>query len=392
MWKKYAVYIKQILPLMKNSLLPVLFLYGALCSYLIMAPFNQEWLKFLHIGFFTLCISSICVLLYFNYNRPLFFIISMLISYCLINYLKYTHGIIYNLSSDYNNLVFFSVSCLLFFYFLPNRPLLSKETIQFIIIVFIALALGEHLGRLHISIDIDFVVCNGCGLQIFGLILFITALTIMLIHSSFENDILTTSLFYATINIMLGFYFSNRPSPLAIFYFTAALTIFTGLIHAISYALCKDTITGLDNGNSLIKNSTKLPLKYGLGIICIDDYKHLSQVFKRSGIHEIVCMVANKIQELEPQAQIYRCAADEFIIIFPMAEKGTSFARIDHIRRQIAISNFYLSHRKKPLKLTVSCSTADKKRSDVDVFAVFIRAHKILQKTYKFTPNITSQA
>ena len=103
-------------------------------------------------------------------------------------------------------------------------------------------------------------------------------------------------------------------------------------------------------------------------------------------------LVAKKICELEPDAHVYRCGADEFIVIFPAAEKGASFARVDNIRRTVAASEFLLSGRKKALKLTVSCSVADKKRSDADVFEVFMRARKILQKTYKFTQNITSQA
>ena len=134
--------------------------------------------------------------------------------------------------------------------------------------------------------------------------------------------------------------------------------------------------------------------KYGLkaAIVCIDDYKHLAQIFKKSGIDEIVVMIAKKICELEPDAHVYRCGADEFIVIFPAAEKGASFARVDNIRRTVAASEFLLSGRKKALKLTVSCSVADKKRSDADIFEVFMRARKILQKTYKFTQNITSQA
>ena len=89
---------------------------------------------------------------------------------------------------------------------------------------------------------------------------------------------------------------------------------------------------------------------------------------------------------------LFRCTPDEFVIIFPQAEKGTSYNRLDEIRRQIAASEFILPRIKKPVKLTVSCSIADKKRSDSNVSDVFIRAHRALQKTYKFTQNITSKA
>lgn len=377
---------------MKNSLLPATLLYLTFGFYFSAAPFDENWLSLLHVGFFILSISTCALLFYFNRNRPLFFIIILTIGYCLINYLKYYHGTIYNLSDDYFNLIFFSGILLLFFYFLPNRPFFSIDTLQFLLIIFIGLALGEHLSRNQIGIDFSPLICNGCGLQIFGLSLYLSILIIMLVHSSVKNDILTTGLFFATVEVMMGLYLSDRPTPLVLFFFSANLTVFCSLIHAICHDRYKDNISGLDNGNSFIKNAPSLPAKYGLGIICIDNYKHLAQVFKQSGINEIVTLIAQKICKTEPTAQVYRCGADEFIIIFTGAEKGETFTKVDNLRRNIAASEFYLRGRKKVLKLTVSCSVADKKRSDLDVFAVFVRARKILQKTYKFTQNITSQA
>lgn len=321
MWKKYAGYLKQILPLMKNSLLPVLLLGTALGAYFMLAPFGEEAQRFLHVGFFLSCAASAGILIYFNRNRPLFFVLVLLIAYCLINYLKFAHGIIYNLTADYYNLCFLTAVCFLFFYFLPNRPLFSFDTVNFLIVVFAALALGEQLGRYRVGIDFSAFFCNGCGLQTFGLALFLSVLIIMLVHSSIRDEILTTSLFFATVSVMLGFYLSDRPSPLALFFFTAALTVLCGIIHSLLYAARKDVVTGLDNGNSFIRAQASLPLKYGLGIVCIDDYKHLAQIFKKSGIDEIVVMIAKKICELEPDAHVYRCGADEFIVIFPAAEK-----------------------------------------------------------------------
>lgn len=300
MWKKYAGYLKQILPLMKNSLLPVLLLGTALGAYFMLAPFGEEAQRFLHVGFFLSCAASAGILIYFNRNRPLFFVLVLLIAYCLINYLKFAHGIIYNLTADYYNLCFLTAVCFLFFYFLPNRPLFSFDTVNFLIVVFAALALGEQLGHYHIGIDFSAFFCNGCGLQTFGLALFLSVLIIMLVHSSIRDEILTTSLFFATVSVMLGFYLSDRPSPLALFFFTAALTVLCGIIHSLLYAARKDVVTGLDNGNSFIRAQASLPLKYGLGIICIDDYKHLAQIFKKSGIDEIVVMIAKRSASWNP--------------------------------------------------------------------------------------------
>ena len=367
-------------------------MYAALTVYLTLSPFGDEWLIVLHIGFFLLSAAACGILVYSNKNRPLFFIIVTVLGYCLINFLKYYHGTIYNLTSDYYNLIFFMAVFLLFFYFLPNRPFFSMDTVRFLAVIFIGMAIGEHLSRLHVGLDFSRLLCNGCGLQIFGLSLFLSILIIMLIHSSIKDDILNSALFFACINIMIGLYLSDRPTPLALFFFSAMLTVFCAVIYSHYYNTYKDPVTGFYNINSFAKHASQFSPKYGLGIICIDNYKSLRHSFKQSGANEIVNMICKKFRQTEGETEIYRLGADEFIIIFIGAEKGETFTKIDNIRRSVAAAEFYISGRKKPLKLTLSCSVADKKRSDINALDVFARARKVLQRTYKFTQNITSQA
>ena len=99
--------LKQIVPLMQNSLIPALILYAALTVF----PYRNTRLirkraalpaSRLFMVMLRLCRHSD----FFNHNRPLFFILVLMIAYMLINYLKYAHGIIYNLSVDYFNLCF----------------------------------------------------------------------------------------------------------------------------------------------------------------------------------------------------------------------------------------------------------------------------------------------
>lgn len=391
MLKKYGYYLRQILPLMRNSWLPASILLVAVCYYMLFEPLGETVQNAFHYSFYILNIISIILLARFNRNRQLFFIIIMMLGYTIVNYLKYTHGIIYYLTPAYYNLVFLSATGLLFFYFLPNRPFFSADTVNFLIIIFAAVSLGESLSGSEIKLDFSPIINFGCGLQIFGLSVFWIIISIMLLYASIKDNIPETNMAFAAVNIMIGFYFSDRPAVLSLFFATAAVTVFSGIVRYLFFIFRKDTATGLRNGRSFISDSTKLPLKYGLGIICIDDYKHLRQAFRKSGLDDIMLMISKKITEMEPDAMLYRCTPDEFVIIFPNAEKGTSFKRLDEIRRKIAASAFILPRIKRPVKITVSCSIAEKKRSD-KISDVFIRARRVLQKTYKFTQNITSQA
>lgn len=391
MLKKYGYYLRQILPLMHNSWLPAALLLTAVCGYMLFEPLDNAVQNFFHAAFYFFNLAGVLLLARANRNRPLFFVIVMTLAYMTVNWLKYNHGVIYYLTPAYYNLVFFTATGLLFFYFLPNRPLLSADTVNFLIIIFAAVSLGESLSASEIKLDFSPFINFGCGLQIFDLSVFWIMISVMLLHASIKDTILEVSMAFAVVEIMAGFYFSDRPDILSLFFAAASLTIFSGIVRHLFFIARKDPATGLGKGRAFIAAASRLPHKYGLGIICIDDYKHLRQAFRKSGLNDIVLMISKKIRALEPDAMLFRCTPDEFVIIFPNAEKETSFKRLDEIRRQIAAAEFVLPRIKRPLKITVSCSITEKKRSD-KVSDVFIRAHRILQKTYKFTQNITSQA
>ena len=392
MLEKYTNYLREVFPLMRHSWLPACTLFIAVCFFMFLSPFEPIIKQTFHILFYFFSLSSIILLAKSNRNQPLFFVICTLISYMLINYLKHSFGVIYYLSPAYHNLVFLVCTGMLFFFYLPERPFFSHDTLKFVILILIGFTLGEILSNTGIKLDIPAPTNFGIGLQLFGIFLFICTFFTMLLRASIHNNILDTGLAYAFASIAIGFYISPQSSGFSLFFFCSAFITFISIVKHIFFVTHKDIATGFDNANTFSRKSKKLPLKYGLGIICVDDYKHLLQAFRKNEVFSIMQMISKKISSLEPDAQTYRCSPDEFIIIFPNAEKGTSYAKVDNIRRQIAASDFILSKVKKPLKITVSCSVADKKRSDSNVNSVFIRAHRVLQKTYKFTQNITSKA
>ena len=359
---------------------------------MLFSPLNEVTQNSLHIAFYVINAISVFLLAKYNRNRPLFFIIIITLAYTLINYFKYNHGVIFYLTPAYLNLVFLSAVGILFFYFLPDRPFYSDDTARFLIIIFVGMALGELLSAEQIKIDFNPTTTFGCGLQIFGVSLMWAVLMTMLFFASVKNDIIGTSVAYSAICVAAGFYFSLQSSSLVLFFTIAAAIVLSGVIREVRFITRRDVATGVYNGKTFVTDAKKLPLKYGLGIICVDDYGHLLQAFRKNGIGDIMLMISKKIALLEPEALLYRCTPDEFVIIFPNAEKGTTKSRVDEIRRQIAASEFILKQIKRPLKITVSCSVADKKRSDSDVSDVFFRAHRVLQQTYKFTQNITSEA
>ena len=391
MIRKCKYYLRQVLPLMQNSWIPAAFLLIFGCVHLFFNPLPFYLQNILHFLFFIINIASIVTLGIYNRNRSLFLVVIMLLSYMAINYQKYTYGVIYYLTPAYLNMIFLIIAGLIFFYFLPNRPFFSIDTLSFLIVIFAAFALCEWLSALQIKMDFSPFIEFETGLQIFSISLFVASILIMLLHSSVNNKILSTYNAYTAINIMLALYLSNQSSGLSLFFVSASATTLCGIVGQHIFTIYKDPTTGIFNGKAFIKHTGKMNNKYGLGIIYIDDYKHLLQAFRKSGANDVVKMISKRIKSIEPGGILYRCTPNEFVIIFPNIEKRTAFKRLDDIRRQIAASEFILPKIKRPLKITVSCCIAVRKREE-KVANLYMRALKKLQKASRFSQNITSEA
>ena len=101
--------------------------------------------------------------------------------------------------------------------------------------------------------------------------------------------------------------------------------------------------------------------------------------------------MAETIQALTQEEVIFRYARDQFIVLYINKDNKESFAHLDNIRRVIAGLSFSTSSKQEPIKLTVSCSLAEKRRSDAGALEVLVRADKAMRNTLKFSHNVTSR-
>lgn len=103
-------------------------------------------------------------------------------------------------------------------------------------------------------------------------------------------------------------------------------------------------------------------------------------------------MISRRIVAAETEAVIYRYGDDELVLIFKNEDKNAAYEQMEQIRRAVASAEFMLSKSKKPVKLTISGSVSEKKRSDANALEVLSRTRKALQKTSAFSFNVTSKA
>lgn len=365
----------------RHLFLPALIFAFAIIGFLGKQSYQPSTLLTFHWVFYICSFVGLLILLYYNQSKPVFFIISMVLSYLVINNLKSTLGHNYTNSDYYLLLCILLPINLALFFFIPDGRLLNKKNLYFLFFILAEVSLIE---KVNIPFSITYAHYT-------ILSLFVVAILIMFFKNISIGKITPTYLFFASLCIAFGIYFSDNNYSLPIFFGSAALIIFLAICFDLYFSIYKDYLTELPSRQSFIVNARHFPLKYSLGIIAIDEYENIKKAFGKTQINDLTQMIANLIGELQEKENVYRYNEDEFVIVFKNETKNESYVHMEEIRRKVASSNFALRWRKKPIKITVSGSISEKKRSDATAYEVLKRAHKVLQKTYKFTQNVTTK-
>ncbi len=388
---KKLAQLEKTLPLIGNMFLPAFLFAFALLSFYFCGNYSTITTEFLHIGFYLLNFGGFLALLYFNRANPVVLIYIIDISYTINLLIKHQDS-----GTNIGTAAYISVWSLvprnlLFFYFWPRRPLFAKINVWFLLGIFTQYALAEHFAGSNIGLGY-ILFSKTSYLNIFALVIILIFLCIILVNAIRSGSITDYNFFFSFLALMLSFYYSDTASGLSVFSFCAVLCLLSALAQNLYNETYKDTLTGLDSRNSFMIHSKNFPLKYSIGIVSIDDYDKLGTNFGRRIRNILTKLIAEKIIELEKDEAIYRYADDEFVIVYKSLDKKEGFERLETIRRAIASAQFLFSTRKKPIKLTVSASISEKKRSDANSFEVLVRADKALQKTRAFSHNVTSKA
>lgn len=383
---------EKIVPLIIHMLAPAGLFGVFFLSFCLGAPFSAETNITLHVLFFILCFATTLTLLYFNLNKSLFFVLSIGVAYLLINFLKNSYAAEYAAEPAYQNLIVFLPLNLLFFYFWPGNRFLSVKTVWLLLGVFAEYALGEHLSRAGIRLGMDMETNIAPSLNMPAFLLFVIFCLTVFINAVRHGDIWNYNVFFAGLFLACGLYYSASASGLPLFFSGAVICLLLAVTRNIYLETYRDSLTSLYSRNSFVLHAEKLPLKYSLGIVSIDEYDKLARNFGRRTQNILIKLITSKLLELEKEETVYRYNPDEFVIVYKNLDRNETFERVETIRRAIASSLFEFSPHKKPLKLTISGAVSEKKRQDLTAYEVLVRTRKVLQKTRSFSHNVTSKA
>lgn len=387
---KFALILDKIIPLLRNMLIPAILFGGGLIYFYAVEeiPYTSQ-LTLHHLFYATSCISFL-ILLYFRKGIAVFFILTSAISYVLINYSKISNPAGFRTDIDFINLSIFIPFNLIVFYFYPQKQLFKKQNIYLLLLIFAQFAVGEYLHKHNISLNYIPINTNS-NLCFLSYLIFLIALISFFWKAVNTGKIYDYALLFAAADIFLGFYYAESASALTLFNSLSAITILIATIIYIYTDTYKDELTGFSSRNAFMLQYKNFPLKYSLAIVKLDNFISLKNAFRRRGLNKLLKMIALRINSCETDATIYRYGEDELVIIFKNEDKNGAYNKMEQIRRSIASASFMLSNFKKPIKMTLTASVTEKKRSDATALETLARTYKALQETVKFSQNVTSK-
>ncbi len=375
-------WIKKIFATVAESVIPALIFASGVFFYCDKALSFTSELNLYNLLFYVV-LAILAVFLIVTKNlRDIFFVLIMFVVYLSLNILKKQYGQMYT-STPYYNLLFvlFAINWMacVFYFFLNSE---KKYDFYLLCILLLEGFFIEH-SQLFISKEFTSVY----KIAVMGIWLFM--IFVYMIYVSLFSGVKNYGLFFSFLACGLGIFNSESGFALSLYFLLAAIIMLVSGVYMRIYQYFYDYLTGVYSKNTYLRHCKNFPLKYSLAMICIDDYAKLSKVFKKRQLENLIKMLANKIKESSMGADIYRYNDDEFILIFNNEDKKTCFEYLENIRRSIAVSEFVLNSGHL-VKLTISSGVSEKKRSDADADAVLMRACEAVQRTYKFTQNMTS--
>ncbi len=377
--------LKKILAVVKTSCLPALALSGAVFYFCAKSRFQPgEYLPF-HLLFYILLLGNVLFIVAIREVKPLFHLLWLAVLYMVMANLPFYHGEDALYRPEFQMLLFLLPLNWLYFTVLEEERLTDGRNFYALCFVLLELVVAENSGNFF---NRDFFVASGyILLWEWGLVFLL-----LLLLASRDGNIKNTGVFFAFACLGLAVANKSSAATYSLFSSAAALILLLSSLHNYIYTFLRDDLTGVYSHRMYHIHARKsFPLKFSIGVICLDDYAKLVRVFGKKKVNSLIKMIVNKIRELNTGAVLYRYHEDEFILVFKNEDKKQSYEYLETIRRTIAGAEFVLD-RHQIVKVTISAGVSEKKRSDANVDAVLERTRKALQKTYKFTQNITSKA
>lgn len=232
-----------------------------------------------------------------------------------------------------------------------------------------------------------------------SMLIFIVTAIFLVVNYILRKDMIESGLFWVLLCVFGALVEKGSPAPASAYLSTGGLILILSSLKYSHKVASRDELTGLPTRRSLSETFLKLPARYSIAIVDIDNLKTHNDEYGHETGDQILRMVASRAQEVAGSGKIFRYGGEEFCIILP--EKSVNETRLimEQLRRKISRRLFVIRSRKRPLqkpkdpdnaprsnekiKITVSIGIAERNENLREPEDVIKAAEEALQQAKK---------
>ncbi|MBR5598939.1 MAG: diguanylate cyclase [Alphaproteobacteria bacterium] len=384
---------KKIISYSKNLLLPSVVMGVFFLYFFSISAYTDSVYQCFHTLFISTVMIGLLVSVYFKLVSSVINLFLIYMSYIIINGMRYAYGEDYIFSSGYNVWTILVLPNLFLINVLCKSAKIRKNWSLLFVFLFFETALLEYLQRLGTDADSVYFYKHIGMLNYPAFYVDIICILLLFIKYIVKGRILTIKTLFTSIALTTAIYYSGNLLAFSLFFFLSVLIECLVTVYYIHYVLYKDEKLNIPTCNKYIKDvvEEKLPPKYSVSVLYIDEYNRLEKRFGERKALLLKKMFVKSIQKTNKDVLIYNYQSDALILVFANINTKACFEKAEEIRRAIATSIFIFNEGNH-LQITISQCVSEARRSDADAMTVVLRAEKNLQKACKFTRNITVKA
>jgi diguanylate cyclase (GGDEF)-like protein len=199
------------------------------------------------------------------------------------------------------------------------------------------------------------------------LLIYLLAFLITILNYILKQDVVEGNFFWALVTSFFAF-LSHAIQPFSTIYFSSAglILIASVLEYSLSMAF-RDELTGLPARRSLNDTFLKLPNRYSIAMIDVDNFKKINDQYGHDIGDQVLRMIATKLLKVSGGGKAFRYGGEEFTLIFAGKSVNETKPHVEDLRETISTNRFFLRNDKRPKKKPQDLSSAPKSRKIIPI-------------------------
>lgn len=200
-----------------------------------------------------------------------------------------------------------------------------------------------------------------------SMLMFIITAIFLVVNYILRKDMIESGLFWVLLCMFMAFIDKGSPELSSIYLSTAGLILILSSLkytHKVAY---RDELTGLPTRRSLSETFLKLPARYSIAIVDIDNLKTHNDEYGHESGDQILRMLASRAQEVAGRGKIFRYGGEEFCIILPEKSANETRLIMEQLRRKISGKLFVIRSGKRPLQKPKDLDNAPRSNEKIKI-------------------------